>query len=113
MDEHAPDPPRRHDDGRRVYVVGPVERWIIGIAASVVVGLLYAYGSSVTNKLDEVNATSTRIEISQAVSSNDISELKAKQALMAAEVAKIPRLEIQALNNAQNIRDLRESKGLK
>ena len=113
MDDHPPDPSRRHDDGRRVYVVGPIERWIIGITASIVVGLLYAYGNSVTTKLDEVNATSTRIEIAQAVSSNDISELKAKQAIMATEVAKIPRLEIQALNNAQNIRDLRESKGLK
>lgn len=104
---------RRHDDGRRVYVVGPVERWILGIAASTVVALLYAYGSSVTNKLDEVNATGTRIEIAQAVTSNDINELKAKQALMQMEVAKIPRLEIQVQNNAQNVRDLKESRGLK
>ena len=109
-DEHIT---RRHDDGRKVYVVGPVERWIIGVAASLVIGLMYAFGQSMSNKLDLVSSSASRIEIAQAVTTNDINEIKAKQALMAQEIAKIPRLEIQVQNNSEKIRDLSNTRGLK
>ena len=104
---------RRHDDGRKVFIVGPVERWILGVAASLVVGLSYGFGQSVSNKLDLVSSSASRIEIAQAVTTNDINEIKAKQALMAQEVAKIPRLEIQVQNNSEKIRDISNTRGLK
>ena len=96
---------RRHDDGRKVYVVGPVERWIIGVAAAGLLTILYAYGNSVTTKLDTVAATGLRIEIAQAVTANEINEIKAKQQLMQQEVAKIPRLEIQVQNNTEKLKE--------
>ena len=71
---------RRHDDGRKVYVVGQVERWIIGVAATGLLTILYAYGNSVTTKLDTVAATGLRIEIAQAVTAIEINEIKAKEA---------------------------------
>lgn len=109
-DEHIA---RRHDDGRKVFIVGPVERWILGVAASLVVGLVYAFGQSMSNKLYLVSSSASRIEIAQAVTTNDINEIKAKQALMAQEVAKIPRLEIQVQNNSEKIRDINNTKRLK
>lgn len=104
---------RRHDDGRKVFIVGPVERWIVGLTASAVIAMMYGYGSSVMDKLDLVSSSAARIEIAQAVTSNDINELKAKQALMQQEVAKIPRLEIQVQNNSEKMRDINNTKGLK
>lgn len=104
---------RRHDDGRKVFIVGPVERWILGVAASLVVGLLYGFGQSVSNKLDLVSSSASRIEIAQAVTTNDINEIKAKQSLMQQEIAKIPRMEIQVQNNSEKIRDLSNTRGLK
>jgi hypothetical protein len=105
MIDHEDHAVRRHDDGRKVYVIGPVERWVVGIAASLMIALLYAYGTTVMGKLDTVAATGLRIEIAQAVTSNDINELKAKQALMQTEVAKIPRIEIQVQNNTDKLRE--------
>lgn len=113
MDDDLHPASRRHDDGRKVFIVGPVERWILGVAASLVVGLIYGFGQSVSNKLDLVSSSASRIEIAQAVATNDINEIKAKQALMAQEVAKIPRLEIQVQNNSEKIRDINNTKGLK
>ena len=104
---------RRHDDGRKVYVVGPVERWILGIAATGLLTILYAYGNSVTTKLDTVAATGLRIEIAQAVTANEINEIKAKQQLMQEEVSKIPRLEIQVQANSEAIRESRQTRNLK
>lgn len=112
-DEDMDGSQRRHDDGRKVYVIGPVERWIIGVAASAIVAMLYAYGNSVTSKLDEVNATGMRIEIAQAVTTNDINEMKAKQMLMQQEVAKIPRLEIQVQNNTEQLKEHSRVRNLK
>ena len=104
---------RRHDDGRKVYVVGTVERWIIGVAAAGLLTILYAYGNSVTTKLDTVAATGLRIEIAQAVTANEINEIKAKQQLMQEEVSKIPRLEIQVQANSEAIRESRQTRNLK
>lgn len=109
-DDHSS---RRHDDGRKVFIVGPVERWILGVTSAVMVSLLYAYGNSVMNKLDSVSSSASRIEIAQAVTTNDINEIKAKQSLMQQEVAKIPRLEIQVQNNTEKVRDLSSTRGLK
>lgn len=104
---------RRHDDGRKVFIVGPVERWIVGLTASAVIAMMYGYGSSVMDKLDLVSNSAARIEIAQAVTSNDINELKAKQALMQQEVAKIPRLELKTDANVEDIRELKQTRGLK
>lgn len=109
-DDHST---RRHDDGRKVFIVGPVERWILGVTGAVMVSLLYAYGNSVMAKLDIVSSSAARIEIAQAVTTNDINEIKAKQSLMQQEVAKIPRLEIQVQNNTEKVRDLSSTRGLK
>lgn len=105
--------PRRHDDGRKVYVIGPVERWIIAVAAGLIVSISYGYGNSVMHKLDTVAATALRVEVAQAVTTSEMNEMKAKQALMQQEVAKIPRLEIQSTTNAQDIRDIKQAEGLK
>lgn len=109
-DDHSS---RRHDDGRKVFIVGPVERWILGVAAAAVVAMMYGYGSSVMSKLDIVSSSASRIEIAQAVATNDINEIKAKQSLMQQEIAKIPRMEIQVQNNSEKIRDLNNTRGLK
>ena len=104
---------RRHDDGRKVYVIGPVERWIISIVAGLLLTVAYTYGNNVINKLDTVAATGLRIEIAQAVTANEVNEIKAKQALMQAEVAKIPRLEIQVQNNTETLKEHGRVRNLK
>lgn len=104
---------RRHDDGRKVFIVGPVERWILGVAAAAVVAMMYGYGSSVMSKLDIVSSSASRIEIAQAVTTNDINEIKAKQSLMQQEVSKIPRLEIETDANAEDIQELKQARHLK
>lgn len=104
---------RRHDDSRKVYVIGPVERWIIGVSAAALITILYGYGTTVTAKLDTVAATGLRIEIAQAVTANEVNEIKAKQQLMQQEVAKIPRLEIQVQNNAEKLKEHGQMRNLK
>ncbi len=104
---------RRHDDGRKVFIVGPVERWILGVAAAAVVTMMYGYGSSVMRKLDIVSNSASRIEIAQAVTTNDINEIKAKQSLMQQEVSKIPRLELKTDTNAADLQELKQARHLK
>lgn len=101
--------PRRHDDGRKVYIVGPVERWIMVIVAMAVLGS----AGRLLSQMDSVVATSVRMELAQAVTNSEMNEIKAKQTLMQQEVSKIPRLEIQSSTNAQDIRDIKQAEGLK
>lgn len=96
---------RRHDDGRKVYVIGPVERWIIVAVAGAIVTILYGYSNSISNKLDTVVATGSRIEIAQAVSINDINELKSKQAMLQQQVLKIPSMEVQIQANREKLNE--------
>ena len=100
---------RRHDDGRKVYVVGPVERWIIGLAAAAIVGL----GVRLVSQVDTTVQATGRIELAQAVTNSEMTEIKAKQQLMQIEVAKIPRLEIQVQANSEAIRESRQTRNLK
>lgn len=100
---------RRHDDGRKVYVVGPVERWIIGVAAAALVGM----GLRLLSQMDTTVQATTRIELAQAVTSNDVNEIKAKQVLMQTEIAKIPRLEVQVQANKEAIAESRQTRNLK
>ena len=105
-DQHAH---RRHDDGRKVYVVGPIERWIIGVVALILVGL----GTRTVSQIDTIQQASTRIELAQAVANNEITEIKAKQSLMQTEIAKIPRLEVQVQANTEALKEHRQMKNLK
>lgn len=100
---------RRHDDGRKVYVVGPVERWIIGLVA---VAIVAACGRLIS-QMDSVQSTALRIELSQAVANSELTELKAKQALMQVEVSKIPRLEVQVQNNTEQLKEQNRVRNLK
>lgn len=104
---------RRHDDGRKVYVVGPVERWILGIAATVILSMVYGYSNQFMTKLDIAVATGSRIEIAQAVTASEVNEIKAKQALMQQEVMKIPRLEIQVQANTEQLKEHSRVRNLK
>lgn len=104
---------RRHDDGRKVYVVGPVERWILGIAATVILSMVYGYSNQFMTKLDIAVATGSRIEIAQAVTASEVNEIKAKQALMQQEVMKIPRLEIQVQANTEQLKEHNRVRNLK
>lgn len=100
---------RRHDDGRKVYVVGPIERWIIGLVGAAVVGL----GVRLVSQVDAIQQTSSRIELAQAVTNSEMTEMKAKQQLMQVEVSKIPRLEIQVQANTEALKESRQMKELK
>lgn len=100
---------RRHDDGRKVYVVGPVERWVIGLVAVTIV----AACGRLISQMDSVQSTALRIELSQAVTNSELTELKAKQALMQAEVSKIPRLEAQVQNNTEKLKEHGQMRNLK
>lgn len=105
-DEHIT---RRHDDGRKVYVVGPVERWIIGLAAAAIVGL----GVRLVSQVDTTVQATGRIELAQAVTNSEMTEIKAKQQLMQIEVAKIPRLEVQVQANTESLKEQRQTRNLK
>ena len=100
---------RRHDDGRKVYVVGPVERWIIVIIAMAVIGA----AGRLLSQMDNMVATSNRMELAQAVTNSEMTEMKAKQQLMQEEVSKIPRLEIQVQANSEAIKESRQTRNLK
>lgn len=103
MDDKNSRDARRHDDGRKVYVVGPVERWIVGVAATIIVSIIYGYSNQFMTKLDIAVATGSRIEIAQAVTASELNETKAKQSLMQQEVAKIPRLEVQVQQHTEQL----------
>ena len=105
-DEHIT---RRHDDGRKVYVVGPVERWIIGFAAAALVGM----GARLMSQMDTTVQATGRIELAQAVTNSEMTEIKAKQQLMQIEVAKIPRLEVQVQANTESLKEQRQTRNLK
>lgn len=104
---------RRHDDGRKVYVVGPVERWILGIGATIILSVVYSYSNQFMTKLDIAVATGSRIEIAQAVTASEVNEVKARQALMQQEVAKIPRLEVQVQAHTEALKEQRQMRNLK
>lgn len=100
---------RRHDDGRKVYVVGPVERWIIGLAAAAIVGL----GVRLVSQVDTTVQATGRIELAQAVTNSEMTEIKAKQQLMQTEITKIPRLEVQVQANTEALKEQRQTRNLK
>lgn len=93
-------------DGRKRYILGPVELWIVGLVAALVVGgsatIVMAYATRIDKLNDSAAVTNTRLEV-----------LTSQMATLNALVADVPKLqtrvgqlEIIAENNRERIRSL-------
>lgn len=112
-DEHDIDS-RRRDDGRKVFVVGAVERWVIGAGATLLVTASVIFAQSLTssnvailNKLESMQNLSNQIVTGQAVAANDMAEVKTKQLFIQQQITKIPLLEVRVEQHEQQLKELR------
>lgn len=99
---------RRHDDGRKVYVVGPIERWLIAAAAGGLLSISYAIGTNILAKLDVMQASSVRIELAQAVTASDVNNIRSELSAMKVEVQKIPHLDAEVKLHARELNELKK-----
>lgn len=105
---------RRHDDGRKVFVIGVVERWVIGVGATMLVSSAIIFGQSLTSsniailsKLEGVKELSNQLVTGQAVAANELAEVKAKQAIFQQQIVKLPIIEAKVEQHAEAIRELK------
>lgn len=110
----------RASGGRMHFVLGPVERWVVGLGATAVVALIGVVYMGITTKIDEGNqstraltATVGQVVTQQAVTNGQV-------ATLTQQLSDVPRLKTDVAETKvrvdrleQDTKELRQLQGLK
>lgn len=103
----------RQGDGRWHFALGVVERWIVGLCATALVGMCYAGWSSIVAKQDKQAELTAALAQQQAVTNAQMVTLQAQLADVPGLTSSIAELRVQASRNAEDIAEIRAMRGLK
>lgn len=101
---------QRQPDGRRHITLGPVERWVVGVLASVLVAVGYWFAGSLTSRLDKQNETLQAVVTQQAVTNGQISTLSAQLADVPRLTRDMTELKVRVDRHEQDIQELRQTR---
>lgn len=93
-------------DGRMRFTLGPVEKLIVGAIGTALSLFLWRSYDSITSKLDAV-------VVQQAVTNQRLQDLTTQMADMPAVKLEVAKHAVLIEQNAQQIQELRQTKGLK
>lgn len=102
------------------FVLGPVERWVVGIAAGLLGVLLALVYGGVTSKIDEqaqiikvTNSTLGNIAMQQAVTNGQIATLTTQLADVPRITREMAETKVRVDRLEQDTKELRQLRGLK
>jgi predicted outer membrane protein len=95
--------------GRRTFSLGPVELWVVGIAASSVVGLVSLFASSITSRMEEQGKTLQTVVTQQAVTNGQLQTLSAQLADVPALTRTQAEIKVQIAEHERRITRLEDA----
>lgn len=110
----------RANAGRWHFSLGAVEKWVVGIVAAGFVAGCYWFATNLLDELREQkrisaeqSATLNTLSVQQAVTNSELSSLRQQLADVPGISNRLARAEVQIQANADQIRELRQMRGLK
>lgn len=103
----------RQPDGRLHFSLGPVERWVVAVGASILVAVAYWFTSSVTVRLDKQNDGMQILVTQQAVMSGQIQTLSAQLADVPRVSRQVAELQVRVEQHSQDIKEMRQLRGVR
>ena len=103
----------QQNDGRWHFALGPVERWIVGIAAAALLALCYGGWQSIVSRQDSQADLLAKVVTQQAVTSAQLTTLQAQLADVPNLTRQIAEIKVQVQRNTDDIHELRGMRGLK
>ncbi|WP_246372960.1 hypothetical protein [Marilutibacter spongiae] len=104
---------QREGDGHWRFALGPVEKWIVAVAASVLVSGGLWFANSLTTRLDRQTERLQAVVTQQAVTNGQIATLSAQLADVPALTREMAQAKVQIDRNTQDIKELRQTRGLR
>lgn len=103
----------RSNDGHWHFRLGPVERYVIAAAFSVLSFLAWWVFHEFSVRLDASDKTQQTILVNQAVTNEQLHALSSQLSDVPGLTRQIAELQVQTARNTQDIRDLQQVRGLK
>lgn len=110
----------RAGHGRLHVALGPVEKWVVGIVASLAVGAVLWFANSVLVRLDAQASQSqaqsermAKIETQQAVTNQQLATLNLQLADVPSLNRQMAELKVRVDNHDESIREVRQMRGLR
>lgn len=100
------------DDGHLHLRIGPVEKWVAGIVALVVVSLVAWVFNSVTSAQNEQGKTLTEIKTQQAVTNDRLQNLGTALSNIPQISSDVATLKVQVDRNTSDIHELQQVRKL-
>ena len=99
--------------GRWHFVLGPVERWVVGVGAAALIGGCGLFAKSLVDRLDDQNEKLQTVVTQQAVTNGQIQTLSAQLADVPQLTRDMAEIKVRVEQHGQDIRELKQLKGVK
>lgn len=96
-------------DGRMRFTLGPVERWIVGVAAAVLTSVIGWFALTVVQTKDAVGDVAKQ----QAVVAARLTDIQTQLADVPALKLEVAKQAVQVEQNKQDIKELKQLRGLR
>lgn len=100
-------------DGRWHFSLGVVEKWLVGLGAAALVSVVMFGGRYTVNKLDKLNDGVTELAKQQALTNYQLQIMNTQMADMPTVKLEVAKHAVLIEQNSQEIKELRQTKGLK
>lgn len=104
---------QRENDGHWHFKLGPVEKWGVTAAAALIVAGIGWFANSVMTRLDKQSDRLQTLVTQQAVTSGQIATLSAQLADVPALTREMAETKVQVQRNTEDIKELRQTRGLR
>lgn len=100
-------------DGRWHFALGPVEKWVVGLGAALIVTVAAWTANSVNGQLSAMAETLQRLSTQQAVTNSQLLSMNSQLADVPSLKLEIAKHAVQIEQNKQDVKELRQTRGLK
>lgn len=100
-------------DGRWHFSLGIVEKWLVGFGVTALVSVVIFGGRYTVNKLDTLNDGVVELAKQQALTNYQLQIMNTQMADMPAVKLEVAKHAVLIDQNTQEIKELRQTKGLK
>lgn len=103
---------QRSDSGWH-FSLGPVERWVVGIGAAALVGMISWLGNSFSTRLDRLEQLLAASATQQAVTNAQMSTLSAQLADVPNLTRQMAEIRVQVTRNSEDIAEIRKLRNVR
>lgn len=104
---------QREGDGHWRFQLGPVEKWIVGLGAMLIVSGGYWFVSSLNERMDTQASTLQGLVTQQAVTNGQLAALQANLADVPSIRGQVTELKVRVDRTEQDVKELHATRGLR